>query len=356
MNVPAIDRFRDVFFSHRGLASGLLGAVMLASGGAMIVAATENPHVRRVLVEFNRPIRQAATPYIARIEDNLPPRLRRQRIPTETIHLATAPARLSPPPQPEAPRPAPLRHTAPGPDSGSRTIVRSIRKSAGSARRAETAYCVRLCDGYAFPIGETARGGLSAQEAACRVACPDATTALYTLPAGARDLDELRRNGLRYTALPAAFRYREQVSESCACKPVGATLPVAALLTDFTLRRGDLVMTRAGARHFDGSPRFPYRGTAFSKALPRLKDRREIAIVRAMEVATNRGLALDDASPHIRYHVREALGRAERHASATRLEAPGGAPRRFEELRPRGGTGVAIRPVAGRAPGLVALN
>jgi hypothetical protein len=195
-------------------------------------------------------------------------------------------------------------------------------------------YCVRLCDGFAFPVGHAGQGTQDAQEAACQLACPGADVAMFSAPAGAKDIDEAIRNGRPYSSLPNAFKYRSSKFDSaCTCKPAGATTSTAALLTDFTLRRGDLVMTRVGVRHFDGASRFPHRASDFPDALARLTDKKEIAMVRGMETASLRGVISVNAPESVRNRIAVDLERAERVAAR---QAP--TPRRIVEVqRPKRG-------------------
>lgn len=213
-----------------------------------------------------------------------------------------------------------------------------------------TNYCVRLCDGYAFPVGDASRNAGGAQEMACRSACPGAPTALFTAPAGARDFDAMTRAGLPYSSLPMAFRYRKETIEACTCKAAGATQPVSALYTDLTLRRGDLAMTSRGMLHFDGAARLPYRRAQFSDALARLTDKRDIAMVRGMEAASLRDGMSAGTTSAVRARVITEIRRSELRAAAETKAGAG-----FVEL-----SGTAARvvtlPVVRRPAGLVALN
>jgi hypothetical protein len=115
------------------------------------------------------------------------------------------------------------------------------------------AFCVRLCDGYLFPIpsasGPLAAGG---EEANCRALCPAARVALYHLLGAADEIgDATSASGERYAALPTAFRYRAATPLACACRRAGA----AGLdyWRDPTLRNGDAVMTNEGVVIFHGA-------------------------------------------------------------------------------------------------------
>ncbi len=124
--------------------------------------------------------------------------------------------------------------------------------------------CVRLCDGYAFPVGAyNGDGDRLSHEAACQAECPGAQTALYVLPNGAGSLADAvdARSGRSYSKMPAAFHYTTFLEESCSCHPRGGAR-LASLLHDFTLRRGDAVMTASGVKVFHGG-HLPYRPADF---------------------------------------------------------------------------------------------
>ncbi len=107
--------------------------------------------------------------------------------------------------------------------------------------------CVRLCDGSFFPTASVDGG-----EAACAAQCPDAPTALYTMPTD-RIEDAVSATGAPYTKLPVAKRYQTSFNTTCTChRDTVAANPLRELMADTTLRRGDIVMTRDGFRVYQG--------------------------------------------------------------------------------------------------------
>jgi hypothetical protein len=80
--------------------------------------------------------------------------------------------------------------------------------------------CVRLCDGFYFPINDRSRPGrFLAEEKTCQARCA-VPARLFYQPAPADDASELvALTGERYADLPNAFRYRAEYVESCACGP-----------------------------------------------------------------------------------------------------------------------------------------
>ena len=165
--------------------------------------------------------------------------------------------------QPRARRPRTARRRANETKSAVRFASTRHRgeNAAGPVRLGRLSMCVRLCDGFAFPVGayhgEEDRG---AHEATCQSECPGARTSLYVLPNGTEALGEAVevKSGRTYSQMPAAFHYTTFLEESCSCHPRGGNR-VASLLHDFTLRRGDAVMTGGGVKVFHGGGHFPYR-------------------------------------------------------------------------------------------------
>jgi hypothetical protein len=120
--------------------------------------------------------------------------------------------------------------------------------------------CVRLCDGFFFPVAPVSgRTDLADHEAACESNCPDAPTALYIEPSGSDKIeDAVSTSGVPYTALPVALRSRTALDNTCACHRATTRGYGYALLHDFTLRRGDAVMTPTGFMVFQGRKRLPF--------------------------------------------------------------------------------------------------
>ena len=135
----------------------------------------------------------------------------------------------------------------------------------GPTHLGRVSMCVRLCDGFAFPVGDYHGSEDNAShEATCRSECPGAQTALYVLPSGAASLDEASnvRSGDAYSELPDAFHYTTVLSDACSCHAKSGGR-IASLLHDFTLRRGDAVMTKHGFQVFHGGASFPYKRKDF---------------------------------------------------------------------------------------------
>lgn len=80
--------------------------------------------------------------------------------------------------------------------------------------------CVRLCDGYFFPISfATTSEHFARDEAACRSSCrTGARLFVYPNPGGEPE-QMVSLDGRPYSALPAAFLFRTKYDAACTCKP-----------------------------------------------------------------------------------------------------------------------------------------
>jgi hypothetical protein len=109
--------------------------------------------------------------------------------------------------------------------------------------------CVRLCDGFFFPLSAAA-GDVASQGAACNSLCPDAPTEVYYRNGADTIEGAVSTHGRLYSALPVSLRYRGTSDNTCTChRDVVAYAP----LRDATLKRGDAVMTPAGFMVFRGA-------------------------------------------------------------------------------------------------------
>jgi hypothetical protein len=82
--------------------------------------------------------------------------------------------------------------------------------------------CVRLSDGYFWPISySTLPDYLSTDAQLCQQSCPTTAVDLYFYDNPGQEPEQMRNQyGAAYTALPTAFRYREELdtSPSASCK------------------------------------------------------------------------------------------------------------------------------------------
>jgi hypothetical protein len=110
------------------------------------------------------------------------------------------------------------------------------------------AYCVRACDGRYFPISGP---GKESKASLCSNLCPQSET---TLVFGAKIEDAETESGQRYSELPNAYRYRNEIIKGCTCngKDQIGLAPVS-IDKDPTLRKGDIVAGANGLVVANGS-------------------------------------------------------------------------------------------------------
>lgn len=81
-------------------------------------------------------------------------------------------------------------------------------------------WCVRLCDGFYFPVSYSTNSGAYQRDLAiCQGRCPGADVSLYSHPSYLQPEEMVSTvSGERYTKLPTAFAYRTKVSGGCGCE------------------------------------------------------------------------------------------------------------------------------------------
>lgn len=114
--------------------------------------------------------------------------------------------------------------------------------------------CVRMCDGYYFPISyRTTRGRIYHDAKVCEASC-DCETKLFYLPSGSSDVKHATDvTGRTYGRLENAFEYRREWDQSCTCRPAPWTEPekirhesyaaaAAEVRSENQLRRGEMLL------------------------------------------------------------------------------------------------------------------
>lgn len=80
--------------------------------------------------------------------------------------------------------------------------------------------CVRTCDGYYFPISfSTTRSGLARDAKQCEARCGAPAKLFYHRNPGADVEHMVDLSGQPYSGMENAFRYRQEVVDSCRCTP-----------------------------------------------------------------------------------------------------------------------------------------
>jgi hypothetical protein len=185
--------------------------------------------------------------------------------------------------------------------SGKAAKISPVKANADSiAINSSTSYCVRTCDGFFFPLGNPNAADLAAHDAACARQCPAAETAVFVAPSGSRGIeDAINRKGERYENTRTAFNHRTQFDKACSCASPGAPRNYS-VMTDFTLRKGDYVMSTEGLKVYRGEEGETIRARAFARADFSTLSPAERKAMEATEAASVRGLAV---SPTLRARI-----------------------------------------------------
>ena len=94
-------------------------------------------------------------------------------------------------------------------------------------------------------------GGVPLPAQTCQRECPAAQAQLYTYHNPGEEMNQaVGLDGQPYTALPAAFAYRKQMSSACSCRKPGESWAEAlkTLGPDNTVEQGDVVVTEQNAK------------------------------------------------------------------------------------------------------------
>jgi Protein of unknown function (DUF2865) len=113
--------------------------------------------------------------------------------------------------------------------------------------------CVRTCDGAYFPVSfATIPARFPDDEKTCKALCPATEATLFSYRNPGEDMNQaVSINGQPYTALPNAFRFRQEFNPSCACKAAGQTWSDALKSIDDKAaaeQQGDIIVTEESAK------------------------------------------------------------------------------------------------------------
>ncbi len=80
--------------------------------------------------------------------------------------------------------------------------------------------CVRMCDGYYFPLSNsTTKKSFFRDQSKCSATCGQEAR-LFHMPANSMDIDQaVDQQGRIYGYLPIAYKYRKTLVAGCQCKP-----------------------------------------------------------------------------------------------------------------------------------------
>jgi hypothetical protein len=134
---------------------------------------------------------------------------------------------------------------------GPGTILSPDTPAPASASGTYKTLCVRTCDGYYFPVSNSALPNKFGEDAqACQRLCPAAEVALYSHRSSGEDVNQaVSPNGRLYTEMANAFAYRKKFNPSCSCMAAGQTwADIIKPVDDQTVERGDIVVTEERAK------------------------------------------------------------------------------------------------------------
>lgn len=136
-------------------------------------------------------------------------------------------------------QPSPSRSFFPfGNDAAGAPSAPRQRAASSGGRQA---FCVRTCDGRYFPLA-SANG--QSRATSCNDLCPASETRVFY---GSSIDHAAGENGKAYSALPNAFRYRNEIVSGCTCNGKDTFgLAKIDVKDDPTLRKGDIVASEDG--------------------------------------------------------------------------------------------------------------
>jgi Protein of unknown function (DUF2865) len=119
--------------------------------------------------------------------------------------------------------------------------------------------CARSCDGAYFPISfATVPSRFPDDEKTCKNLCPASEATLYAYRNPGEDMNQaVSISGQPYSAMPNAFRYRNEFVSSCSCKAVGQTWSDALKSIDDKAtaeQQGDIIVTEESAKKMSQPP------------------------------------------------------------------------------------------------------
>lgn len=144
-------------------------------------------------------------------------------------------------------RPTPARSYAEpsAPTASAQYSPETVHDYGGSGRT--VAFCVRLCDGEAFPLAHLAN---ATPVEACQAMCPASATKVFF---GSQVDGAVARDGTRYAELENAYVYRKHLVANCTCNGRDQFgLAPLRIADDPTLRPGDIVVTQKGLVAYAG--------------------------------------------------------------------------------------------------------
>lgn len=124
--------------------------------------------------------------------------------------------------------------------------------------------CVRTCDGYFFPLGNSP-GGRDGQDEMCQALCPGTETLAFGMSTGGDIQNAVARgSGTPYSSLENAGKYIRSFDSACTCRAPGQSWSQALRNAEELLdkRKGDVIVTEQRAAELSRPKPDPKRRTA----------------------------------------------------------------------------------------------
>ena len=147
------------------------------------------------------------------------------------------PVEALPPPMPSYRAPVHVPRSRPSQDEDEE-VLRTSRLGGAKVRTV----CVRMCDGYYFPISsQTRQSRLTPDSLHCKAACGHEARLFYSTDGGGDPASMVDLTGRRYDAIQNAFAYRKKLTPGCACKPVPWSAEERMRHTRYAIERAQAV-------------------------------------------------------------------------------------------------------------------
>lgn len=143
-------------------------------------------------------------------------------------------------------------------DPGDRTrITVTPRRDGGGSGSSQSGklVCVRLCDGYAFPVSAGTNSDTAAF--ACKLGCPGAETKVFRRKGDALD-DAVAEDKSIYKKLANANAFQKSSSATCGCFNNKTAAVSGPVFNDPTIKSGDIIIVAGKAMTLKPGATQPY--------------------------------------------------------------------------------------------------
>lgn len=172
------------------------------------------------------------------------------------------PVEALPPPMPSYRAPVNVQRSRPLREDADEEVPSAPRLAGAKVRTV----CVRMCDGFYFPISsQTRQSRLTSDSLRCKAACGHEARLFYSTDAGDDPASMVDLTGRRYDAIQNAFAYRKKLTPGCACKPVPWSAEERMRHTRYAIERAEAI---AKAREAEAVKLAAAQGRAAGQGAP----------------------------------------------------------------------------------------